>query len=42
MEPTERWDNVYKEQSHNLNSSINITRVIKSRSMKWAEHVARI
>jgi hypothetical protein len=31
-----------KEKLHNLYSSPNIIRVIKSRRMRWAGHVARM
>jgi hypothetical protein len=34
--------NVYNEELNDLYSSPNITRVIKSRRMKWAGHVARM
>jgi hypothetical protein len=33
---------LHNEQLHNLYSSPNIIRMIKSRRMRWAEHVARI
>jgi hypothetical protein len=31
-----------EEELHNLYSSPNIIRMIKSRRMRWAEHVARM
>jgi hypothetical protein len=33
---------LHSEELHNLYSSPNITRQIKSRRMKWAGHVARM
>jgi hypothetical protein len=33
---------LHNEELHNLYSSPNIIRMIKSRRMRWAEHVARI
>jgi len=33
---------LHKEELNDLYSSPNITRVIKSRRMRWAEHVARM
>jgi hypothetical protein len=33
---------LYNEELHNLYSSPNIIRQIKSRSMRWAGHVARM
>jgi hypothetical protein len=35
-------DNEDGEEIHNLHSSLNIIRVIKSRRMRWTRHVARI
>ena len=34
------WRKVHNEELNDLYSSPNIVRVIKSRSMGWAEHVA--
>jgi hypothetical protein len=36
------WRKVHNDEFHNLYSSPNIVRVIKSRRMRWAEHVARM
>jgi hypothetical protein len=36
------WRKLYNEDLHNLYSSPSISRVIKSRRMRWAGHVARI
>jgi hypothetical protein len=33
---------LYNDELHNLYSSPNIVRVIKSRRMRWAGHVARM
>jgi hypothetical protein len=33
---------LHKDELHSLYSSLNIVRVIKSRRMRWAEHVARM
>jgi hypothetical protein len=41
-EVTEGWGKLHNEELHSLNSSPNIIRVIKSRRMRWAGHVARI
>jgi hypothetical protein len=35
------WGNLYNE-FHNLDSSLNVSRMIKSRRMRWAGHVARM
>jgi hypothetical protein len=35
------WRKLHNDELHSLYSSPNIVRVIKSRRMKWAEHVAR-
>jgi hypothetical protein len=40
-EVTGGWRNLHNEQLHNLYSSSNITRMIKSR-MRWARHVSRM
>jgi hypothetical protein len=34
------WRKLYNEELHNLYSSPNIIRMIKSRRMRWAGHVA--
>jgi hypothetical protein len=34
------WKNLYSDELHNLYSSPNVVRVIKSRRIRWAEHVA--
>jgi hypothetical protein len=36
------WRKLHNEELHNLYSSPNITRMIKSRRMRWAGHVARM
>jgi hypothetical protein len=36
------WRKLHNEELHNLYSSPSIIRMIKSRSMRWAEHVARM
>jgi hypothetical protein len=36
------WRKLHDDEIHNLYSSPNIVRVIKSRRMRWAEHVARM
>jgi hypothetical protein len=36
------WRKLHNDQLHNLYSSLNIIRMIKSRRMKWAGHVARM
>jgi hypothetical protein len=36
------WRKLHNDELHNLYSSPNIVRVIKSKSMKWAGHVARM
>jgi hypothetical protein len=36
------WRKLHKEELHNLYSSPSIIRIINSRSMKWASHVARM
>ena len=41
-EVTGRWRRLHKEELNDLNSSPNIFRVIKSRRIRWAGHVARM
>jgi hypothetical protein len=36
------WRKLHNEELHNLYSSLNTIRMIKSRKMRWAGHVARI
>jgi hypothetical protein len=36
------WRKLHNDEFHSLYSSPNIVRVIKSRRMKWAGHVARM
>jgi hypothetical protein len=36
------WWKLRNEELHNLYSSPNIIRIIKSRRMRWAGHVARM
>jgi hypothetical protein len=36
------WRRLHNEEFHNLYSSRNIIRVIKSRRMRWAGHVSRM
>jgi hypothetical protein len=36
------WRKLRNGELHSPYSSLNIVRVIKSRRMRWAEHVARI
>jgi hypothetical protein len=36
------WRKLHKEELNDLYFSPNIIRVIKSKRMKWAEHVARL
>jgi hypothetical protein len=39
---TRGWRKLHNEELHNLYSSPSIIRIIKSRTMRWAEHVARM
>jgi len=39
---TEEWRKLHNEELHDLYSSPNIVRVIKSGRMRWAGHVARM
>jgi len=41
-EVTGKWRKLHNEELNNLYSSPNIVRVIKSRRMRWAGHVARM
>jgi hypothetical protein len=41
-EVTGDWRKLHSEELHNLYSSPNIIRMIKSRRMRWAGHVARM
>jgi hypothetical protein len=36
------WKKLHNEELHSLYSSLSIIRLIKSRTMSWTEHVARI
>jgi hypothetical protein len=36
------WRKLHNEELHNLYSSPNIIRIMKSRRMRWAMHVARM
>jgi hypothetical protein len=36
------WRKLHNEELHNLYSSPSIIRMIKSRRMRWARHVARM
>jgi hypothetical protein len=42
MEEDRSWRKLYNDELHDLYSSPNIVRVIKSRRMRWAGHVARM
>jgi hypothetical protein len=37
-----KWRRLHIKELHDLYSSLNIIRVIKSRKMRWAGHVARM
>jgi hypothetical protein len=39
---TEGWRKLNNEEFHNLYSSPNIVRVIKSRRIRWSGHIARM
>jgi hypothetical protein len=41
-EVTGCWSKLHNEEFHNLHSSPDIIRMIKSRRMRWAWHVARM
>jgi hypothetical protein len=36
------WEKLHNEELHDLYSSPSIMRIIKSRRMRWAGHVARM
>jgi hypothetical protein len=38
---TERWRKLLNQELHDMYSSLNVIRIIKSRRMRWAGHVAR-
>jgi hypothetical protein len=40
-EVTGDWGKLHNEELHNLYCSPNIIRMIKSRRMRWARHIAR-
>jgi hypothetical protein len=42
MEEDGSWRKLHNDELHSLYSSPNIVRVIKSRRMRWAGHVARM
>jgi hypothetical protein len=42
VEVTGEWRKLHDEELHDLYSSLIIVRVIKSRIIRWARHVARI
>jgi TPP-dependent pyruvate/acetoin dehydrogenase alpha subunit len=37
-EVTEEWIKLHNEELHNLHSSQNIIRVVKSRTVRWSRH----
>jgi hypothetical protein len=41
-EVTGEWRKLHKEELHDLYSSPNIIKIMKSKRMRWAGHVARI
>jgi hypothetical protein len=41
-EITVEWRRLHNQELNDMNSSPNIVRVIKSRRMRWAGHVARM
>jgi hypothetical protein len=40
--PKRDWRKLHNEELHNLYFSLNIIRMIKSRKLRWAGHVARM
>jgi hypothetical protein len=42
MEENGSWRKLHNDEFHSLYSSSNVVRVIKSRRMRWAGHVARL
>ena len=42
MEKTGEWRRLHNEELHSLYLSANTVRVIKSRRLRWAGHVARM
>jgi hypothetical protein len=42
VEVTGEWRKLHNEELHNLNSSTDIIRQVKSRRMRWVGHVARM
>jgi hypothetical protein len=42
IEVTGEWRKLHNEELHNLYSSPDIIRQVKSRRMRWAGHVARM
>jgi hypothetical protein len=42
MEEDESWRKLHNDELYNMYSSPNIVRVIKSRKLRWAGHVARM
>jgi hypothetical protein len=36
------WRRLHNKELHNLHASQNVIRVIKSRRMRWADHVAHM
>jgi hypothetical protein len=41
-EVTGDWRKLYNDGLHNLYSTLNIIRMIKSRRMRWVRHVAQV
>jgi hypothetical protein len=41
-EVTGEWRRLHNEELHALYSSLNVIRVIKSRTLRWVGHVARV
>jgi hypothetical protein len=39
---TGSWSRLHNEELHNLSSSPSIIRMMKSRRVRWAGHVARV